>query len=51
VLGWDDLAIVAWESTLTPGEALRTPNEIGFLQVTGAPGATIPLTLTLRAGR
>ncbi len=51
VLGWDDLAVVAWESELSVGESLRAPNGVGFLQIAGAPGATVTLSLTLRAGR
>jgi hypothetical protein len=51
VLGWDDFAVVAWESELAVGESLRAPNGIDFLQLRGAPGATVTLTLVLREAR
>jgi hypothetical protein len=51
VLGWDDLAVVAWELELSVGESLRALNGVGLLQIAGAPGATVTLSLTLRAGR
>ncbi len=51
LVGLDDLAVVAWEAPLAPGEAVRTPNGLGFLRVVGAPDARVALTLSLRGGR
>ena len=51
VAAFDDLAIVSWDGALTPGAPLRTPNAQDFLRVEGAPGATLSMTLALRAGR
>ena len=51
VAAFDDLAIVSWDGPLTPGAPLRTPNAQDFLRVEGAPGATLSVTLALRAGR